>query len=103
MKRAVLTDGTGRWFDTEKVEHFAEGTKWDGSNHISKATGGQWEHESLYRTAGGLWILNCWSNYQGSQDSYEEVSSEESAKWVLKNDYEPHIACIKEYARLEIK
>src|SRR5690606_26064843 len=43
------------WFDDEKAERFAEDRDWNGSNWISVATGSQWHHEELYRTAGGRW------------------------------------------------
>lgn len=89
MNRVVLTDGSGRWFDTEKAQEFKEATRWDGSNNISRATGSQWEHETLYRTASGLFILNHWSQYQGSKDTYEQISVAEAAKWCSINEHDP--------------
>lgn len=61
MARIPLTDGSGRWFDSAKTESFDEETYWNGNNHISKATGSQWDHERLLRTAGKRWILETWS------------------------------------------
>lgn len=57
MNRIVLTDGSGRWFDGEKAQQWEEETYWNGNNHISKTTGSQWEHETLYRTKGEIYIL----------------------------------------------
>jgi hypothetical protein len=102
MKRTALTDGSGRWFDASKAEAFDEDTYWNGSNHISRATGSQWYHEVLYRTAGGKWIRHTWSTYQGERDGYEEIDADAAARWLVENGYEPHPAVSAEYAALEI-
>jgi len=85
--RIVLTDGSGRYFDADKAQSWDEGTRWDGRNHISKASGSQWEHEALYRTEGGVYVLHHWSQWQGSNESYEEVTAEEAAAWLSKNEH----------------
>ncbi len=64
MQRTVLTEGSGRWFDASKAQAWEERTEWDGSNHISLATGSQWDHERLYRTAKGEWTVQCWPQLQ---------------------------------------
>lgn len=103
MKRIALTDGTGSWFNQETATCINEATFHDGHNWISKATGSQWHHEALYRTMGGLWILNRWSDYQGSRESYEAISNVEAAAWLAKQGIEPHDDCKREYEELEIK
>jgi len=80
--RIVLTDGSGRYFYEDKATIYEEGTRWNGNNHISLHTGSQWDHEKLIRTAGGTWILNRWSQWQGSQETYEETTDEEAAVWL---------------------
>lgn len=105
MKRIALTDGSGRWFDAEKAEIFKEDTYHDGRNWISSATGSQWIHETIYMTNGGLFILNRWSNYQGSRETYEEISKVYAAEWFAKQGFSDD--CIpevfhKEVANLEI-
>jgi hypothetical protein len=102
MKRIVLTDGSGRWFDAERAEVFEEDTWWDGRNHRSRATGSQWEHEKLYRTASGRGVLHHWSQYQGVPDRWEEIDAEEAARWLSINGYDPHPACAAEYAALDL-
>jgi hypothetical protein len=102
-KRIALTDGSGRWFSKDSAEYWKEDTIHDGRNWISKATGSQWEHEGLYRTKGGRFILNHWSNWQGSSETYEEISNEDAAIWFSKNDLDPHEACEKEFKELEIQ
>ena len=53
------------WFDRSTAESWGEDTRWDGSNHVSIATGSQWDHEQLYQTAGGRFVLYRWSQWQG--------------------------------------
>lgn len=88
MKRVSLTDGSGRWFDLDKAEEYKENSFHDGRNFISKATGSQWEHEAIYITAGGKFILNHWSNWQGSVETYEEISADEAARWFAKQGFD---------------
>jgi len=102
MRRIALTDGSGRWFDCDRAERFEEDTYWDGSNLRSKATGERFDHETLYRTAGGRWILQHWSQWQGSVDSWTEISNQEAAAWLVRNGHDPHPACAAEYASLEV-
>lgn len=102
MARVALTDDSGKWFDDEKAEKFEESMRWDGNNNISRATGDQWEHEDLYRTKGGVWILNHWSQHQGTGESYKEIGNTQAAAWLVQNRFDPHPDCEKEFAALEI-
>ena len=87
MERIALTDGSGKWFDSEKAEFYGEKSYHDGSNWISKATGSQWEHEAVYLTKGGVFVLTHWSDFQGSRDTYVEISKEEAAVWFAKQGF----------------
>ena len=102
MKRQALTDGSGRWFDVDSVEEFTEDTRWDGHNRSSCATGSQWEHETLYRTKGGLWVLHHWSQWQGTQATWVVYTAERAAVWLSLNGYD-HPAVATQMAALEIK
>jgi len=88
MKRQVLTDGTGRWFDLDKATKYEEATSWNGRNRISVATGSQWDHEALYLTESGRWIKHWWSQWQGSADQWLEISPEEAATWLIRNGHQ---------------
>ena len=90
MNRTRVTDENGitvGWFDAEKATRFQENTRWDGSNHISKSTGSQWEHQDLYRTKSGKWVLNSWSDYQGSSEEYLLVNDTEAGEWFMRHEY----------------
>ena len=88
MARVNVFDECGElegWFDEAKAEEFKEATRWDGSNHISIATGSQWDHQALYRTAGGRWVLHRWSQWQGRPETYQFVTEKEAETWLLAN------------------
>lgn len=103
MARIALTDDSGKWFSTETAELWKEDTYHNGQNRISKATGSQWEHEGLYRSKGGRFILNKWSDYQGSVETYTEIDKEDAAIWFSVNNHDPLPEIAKQFADLEIK
>ena len=76
-------------FDTERAAAtWEEASDWDGSNHISRATGSQWNHETLHKSAKGRYYVVRSSNIQGSQDEMEILSPREAAAWLLLNDHD---------------
>lgn len=84
---ARINLGNGRWFDTSAAEVFKEDTRWNGQNHISCATGSQWDHEELYRTRRGVWILHWWSQWQGSVPEYREIQPDEARTWLIDQNH----------------
>lgn len=86
-KRITLTDGSGAWFHSDSAVLFKEDTRWDGNNHISIPTGSQWSHQWLFYTKAGRWVLNCFSNYQGSRETYEQVEESDAVAWLIQNDH----------------
>jgi hypothetical protein len=87
MKRISLSNRNGSWFNIENADCYREITYFDGNNFISQVTNSQWEHEFIFITQGGKYILNSWSAWQGSIDRYEEISREVAAKWFAKQDF----------------
>jgi hypothetical protein len=86
MDRIKLTDGSGRWFNADAAQAWEESTYWDGHNYISHATGSQWEHERMYKTKGGVYVLHSWSQWQGTgPGSYEQISADDAARWLSKH------------------
>lgn len=75
------------WYDADKATSYDEDTRWDGNNHISLATGTQWGHERLDRTAGGRWAIYSWSQWQGVSPSARFVTAEQAKEWMIRNDY----------------
>jgi len=70
------------------VRSWEEATRWDGSNHISKATGTQWDHETLYKSRKGRYYVEHTSQWQGSTPRAEWLSPEAATRWLLQNDHE---------------
>jgi len=101
MNRVTLSDG--RWFDIDASRKWDEGTRWDGSNHISLATGSQWDHQTLYRTDGGAWVIHDTSQWQGSWDTWDTIGDERAAEWLVRNEHGPHEACADAYDGLEVR
>lgn len=107
MKRQAL-DGGG-WFDIDTATKIDEGSRWDGSNHISLSTGSQWDHEALYVTRRGRCVRNHWSQYQGSGESWQEIAPSEAAQWLVANERDSEdlpeaaaAALVKEYESSEV-
>lgn len=85
MARYRMDDGTV--VDTSRASAvWQETTDWDGRNQISRATGSQWNHQTLYRSRRGRYYLEYSSQWQGSRDHVEWVSPEEAARWLLLMD-----------------
>jgi len=82
------------WFDLDRATRFGEDRDFDGSNWISRATGSQWHHQYLYRTAQGRWVLEHTSNYQGTLDLWEFVTDGQAREWLLANG---HDAAVREH------
>ncbi|MFA5580195.1 MAG: hypothetical protein WDA01_11995 [Methanothrix sp.] len=79
----------GAIFDTEKARaNWSEATDWNGSNHISRNSRTQWNHEALYISQKGRYYVVRSSDYQGSQDEMEILSPREAAAWLLLNDHD---------------
>ncbi len=82
MARYRMDDGTV--LDTENaVQSWEESTDWNGNNHISRATGNQWTHQTLYKSRKGRYWLECTSQWQGNRPHAEWISPEEAARWLL--------------------
>lgn len=74
------------WFNTDAATKYDEDTNWDGNNHVSVNPVGKYGHQAIYRTKGGRWVLNTWSQWQGSEDKYEFVSDATAKDWLIRND-----------------
>jgi len=87
MTRYRLDDDT--IVDTEQATAtWNEATDWDGRNHISRATGSQWEHEWLYRSRKGRFYLESTSQWQGSRPAAGWITDAAAVRWLLLNGHE---------------
>jgi len=87
MPKYRMSDGVIVNTDNAK-QSWQENTYWNGSNHISVATGSQWEHEQLYKSRKDRYYVVRTSQMQGSAAYAEWLIPEEAAKWLLMNEEE---------------
>jgi hypothetical protein len=75
--------------DTNKaLTHWDEATDWNGNNHISRNTGSQWNHQTLYLSRKGNYYLVHESQWQGSLPSAVWLDQRRAAVWLSKNGHE---------------
>jgi hypothetical protein len=87
MSRFKLEEGA--IVDTDRAaKQWDEASFWDGRNHISKATGDQFTHETLYKSSKGRYYIVHSSQWQGSRDSAEEISQIDAVTWLLQNEHD---------------
>jgi hypothetical protein len=76
------------WFDLDAATQIAEdATEWDGNNSISLASGSQWVRETLYRTAGGVHLIerrNRDTRIGPYGTTYHPISLEDAISWLRR-------------------
>lgn len=77
----------GHVFDLELATEFDETCYFNGSNQISNATGDQWDHQTLYRTVHGAYVLRSWSQRQGVRETWEVIDNEIAYTWLARCGY----------------
>lgn len=92
-------------FSLTNAEVFEEGTRRfpglppEATNVYSIATGSDIEHERLYRTARGRWVLRAWTvELFATAPVYKWLSTKQAAAWLVRNELAPHEACAREHA-----
>ncbi len=91
MRRQTVYDPDGGavgWFRPDRATRYEERTRWDGNNHASLAAGHWADHEELYRTAQGRWVLHWWSQWQGIQDTWRYIGEGEAESWLIRCEYD---------------
>lgn len=98
MRKITLTDNSGRWFDVDEAKRWDEaGVNADDGTPISLATGNSWEHETLFLTRAGTFIIHYLSERNPTLASFVEYDDKKGIQWLLKNGYPD------EAAKLEFK
>lgn len=73
------------YFNRDAATRVDEETRWDGNNHVSVHTSDRWEHQQLYRTSAGRWVLSKWSQRVGRGETFEFVTDDEARDWLIVN------------------
>jgi hypothetical protein len=73
-------------FESSKAE------SWSDIDHDSNGSGGTGRGTSLWRTAGGKWVLCHWSCWQGEEDTYNYTEADAAKDWLLRNNEDSALA-----------
>lgn len=75
------------WFDHDTAERFEERREvYDGANLAGVHMRDQDSGQTLYRTAGGRWVLMQWSSWQGVVDRWQFIDADEAREWLQINE-----------------
>ena len=80
----------GSWFCPETSQCFGEKTFFDGSNEISVCTNSECQHQCLYLTIKGNWVLHHWNAKCIQQMRYCVITIQEARDWFVLNNYPIH-------------
>jgi len=78
-----MTDDSSKWFARHKSIEFSETLTWDGNSHISNATGSLWDHETLYFTKGGNWVLHWIRELNPITESFSMIPENAAIDWLI--------------------
>jgi hypothetical protein len=67
------------WFN------YAQAARWSDADYNGDGSGGAGRGEAVMLTAGGKWVLERWTRWQGERDTYEYISDETARDWLLRN------------------
>src|SRR3954447_13097571 len=79
-------------FDPSKARSWEGDTYWDGHNRADVHTRDSTRSQTLYRTAGGRWVLRSDSRWEGEQTSWKFVTPAAAREWLLVNDDDDAVA-----------
>ncbi|WP_289007868.1 CopG family transcriptional regulator [uncultured Thermomonospora sp.] len=80
-------DGTrtlAGWFDPDRARAIEGRREWDG-NDLADVHVGANRWQTLYRTAGGRWVLETSSAWQHEETTYQFITDEQARQWLLVN------------------
>lgn len=92
----VEWERVGSFDPATAVVEIDENRRWNGSD-LTGVHAGQWEHETLYRTRRGRWILLHWSQRAGSRPRYMLISDAEALEWLRVDESDEANAIIARY------
>lgn len=79
-------------FDLDKVTTWDCVKEWDGRNHADVHTRDWTTSTSLLRTAGGRWVLETRSNWEGVGTTREFITPDAAREWLLVNGDDDDVA-----------
>jgi hypothetical protein len=74
--------------DTDQsIQQWKESITWNGNNMVSKATGSQWDHETMYRSKRGRYYIERTTQWQGRPNYAYWLSEQEACAWLIINEH----------------
>jgi hypothetical protein len=65
---------------------WAKAARWSDLDVISNGgSGGAGAGEAVMLTAGGRWVMEHWTHWQGQSNRYEWITADEAHHWLLRN------------------
>jgi hypothetical protein len=90
MSRVAVTTQGGQYaghFDWDKA------ARWSDRDAISgNGSGGPGAGEAVMLTAGGKWVIEHWTNWQGQSNRYHWITPEDAKAWLLRNGEDDAVA-----------
>lgn len=87
MSKHKMADG--KVVDTARaLNEWNEERDFNGKHRISRNTGSQWGHETLYKSAKGRYYIVSNSDWQVSQSTARWVEEREAAGWLVLNEHD---------------
>jgi hypothetical protein len=88
VRKQELTDNSGRWFDMDSAKVYLEAVMLapDGTP-VSRAAGNSWEHETLYLTTHGTFVMHFADEHNPTLNQFVEWDVKKAVKWLLANGH----------------
>ena len=88
MRKQELTDNSGRWFDVDTARIFQEAIVLaPDATPVSRAAGNSWEHETLYLTLEGTFVMHFADDHNPTLNQFVEWNVKRAVKWLLSNGH----------------
>lgn len=87
MDRVNVTEDDG-WGERRLVGWFdlARAARWSDMDHNHNGSGGVGRGQAVVRTAGGRWVLETWTLWDGESPAYEFVAPDRARVWLIRNN-----------------
>jgi len=77
------------WFDWDAIKG-----RWSDRDHNNNGSGGRGRGEEVILTAGGKWVMNHWTAWQGESSTRVYMTADAARDWLLRNEED---SAVEEY------
>src|SRR5262249_38996559 len=102
MDRIPFTgDDKGEWFDRELARAF-EARDVHGPKLSRRTTHSQSDHETIYYTRTGRWVVSRSSEERRARPTYTQIELAEAAQWLVAHGWKDHANDLPAVVRTEV-